>query len=284
LRQAEARLNLAKVTAERWQVLAQKGVVSRQEYDQRSADLEAQQAIVESSQASVKAASDNVLASEANLRRLAEMQGFEKLTAPFAGIITARNVEVGSLIPAGGGPPLFRIAQIDRLRIVVDVPQSSAAIVRVGGPAEVTMQELPGRRFAGHVSRTANALEPGTRTLPTEVELANPEGVLLPNMYAQVRLLKVGAAPAALIPGDALIVRPNGTQVAVVAAGNRIHFQPIEVGRDFGETTEVRAGLNGDEVLVVNATDDVREGVVVKPLMRGAAGSKEGGSPSGRRP
>ncbi len=273
-RQANARLNLARVTAERWRILVQKGVVSRQEADQRDADLEAQQATVESAQASVKAAEDSVRASEANLRRLVEMQAFEKVTAPFAGIITARNVDIGSLIPAAGGPPLFRIAQIDRLRIMVDVPQTSAAFVRVGGAAEVTLQELPGRRFSGRISRTANALEASTRTLPTEVEVANPDGILLPNMFAQVRLMKVGAASAALIPGDALIVRPNGTQVAIVAAGNRIHFQPIEVGRDFGQVTEVRSGLSGDEVVVVNATDDVREGAEVKPLMRD----------SGRRP
>ncbi len=300
LRQANARLNLARVTADRWRILVQKGVVSRQESDQRDADLEAQQATVESSQAAVKAAEDSVRASEANLRRLTEMQAFEKVTAPFAGIVTARNVDIGSLIPATGGPPLFRIAQIDRLRIMVDVPQTSAAFVRVGSAAEVTFQELPGRRFTGKISRTANALEPSTRTLPTEVEVANPGGVLLPNMFAQVRLLKVGTASTALIPGDALIVRPNGTQVAIVTAGNRIHFQPIELGRDFGQFTEVRAGLSGDEVVVVNATDDVREGAEVKPLMRaseaapgtsqapssGARGSgpNKSGEASGRRP
>jgi RND family efflux transporter MFP subunit len=285
LRQANARLNLARVTAQRWNVLVQKGVVSRQEADQRDADLEAQQATVESAQASVKAAEDNVQASEADHRRLVEMQAFEKVTAPFAGIITARNVDIGSLIPATGGPPLFRIAQIDRLRIMVDVPQSSAAFVRVGGAAEVTFQELPGRRFTGRISRTANALEPSTRTLPTEVEVANPGGVLLPNMFAQVRLFKVGAAATAMIPGDALIVRPNGTQVAVVTAGDRIHFQPIDVGRDFGQVTEVRTGLTGDEVVVVNATDDVREGAQVKPLMREseAAGGTSPAASSGKR-
>ncbi len=273
LRQAKARLNLARITAERWRVLVQKGVVSRQEADQRDADLEAQQAAVDSAQETVKAADDNVRASEANLRRLVEMQTFEKVTAPFAGIITARNVDIGSLIPASGGPPLFRIAQTERLRIMVDVPQTSAAFVRVGGSAEVTLQELPGRVFRGVISRTANALESGSRTLPTEVEVDNPTGILLPNMYAQVRLLKVGAASAALIPGDALIVRPNGTQVAVVGADNRVHFQLIDVGRDFGASTEVRAGLNGDEMVVVNATDDVREGARVKPLLRAPAAS-----------
>ena len=216
LRQAVARLNLARVTAERWKILVQKGVVSRQESDQRDADLEAQQAAVDSAQAAIKAAQDSVSASQANLRRLVEMQVFEKVTAPFSGIITARNVEVGSLIPSSGGSSLFRIADIGRLRITVDVPQTSAAYVRVGGPAEVTLQEIPGRTFLGRISRTANSLDASTRTLPTEVEVANPNGVLLPNMFAQVKLLKVGAASAALIPGDALIVRSNGTQVAVV--------------------------------------------------------------------
>lgn len=273
LRQAAARLNLARVTADRWKILVQKGVVSRQESDQRDADLEAQQAAVDSAQAAIKAAQDNVSASQANLRRLVEMQVFEKVTAPFSGIITARNVEVGSLIPTSGGSSLFRIAEIGRLRIMVDVPQASAAYVRVGGPAEVTLQEIPGRTFLGRISRTANAMDASTRTLPTEVEVANSNGVLLPNMFAQVKLLKVGAASTALIPGDALIVRSNGTQVAVVTEGDRIHFQAIEVGRDFGPSTEVRSGLTGNETVVVNPTDDVREGARVKPVLRATAGA-----------
>ena len=271
LRQAIAKLNLARVTAERWKILIQKGVVSRQESDQRDADLEAQQAGVDSAQAAVRAAGNSVHASQANQRRLVDMQAFEKVTAPFSGIITARNVEVGSLIPASGGAALFRIAEIGMLRITVDVPQTSAAYVRVGGSAEVTLQEIPGRTFRGKISRTANALDATTRTLPTEIEVANPTGILLPNMFAQVKLVNVGAASSALIPGDALIVRSNGTQVAVVTAGDRIHFQAIEVGRDFGQTTEVRAGLSGDELVVVNPTDDVREGGRVKPVVRAAA-------------
>ena len=271
LRQAEARLNLARVTADRWKILVQKGVVSRQESDQRDADLEAQQAAVDAAQAGIKAAKDSVSASEANLRRTVEMQAFEKVTAPFTGIITARNVDLGSLIPASGGLFLFRIAEIGRLRITVDVPQTSAAYVKIGGSAEVTLQEIPGRTFRGKISRTANALDATTRTLPTEVEVDNPNGVLLPNMFAQVKLLNVGAASAALIPGDALIVRSNGTQVAVVTEGDRIHFQTIVVGRDFGQSTEVRSGLNGDELVVENATDDVREGARVKPSIRAAA-------------
>ena len=270
LLQAVARLNLARVTAERWRTLVQKGVVSRQEADQRDADLEAQQAAVDSSEASVKAAADNVAAIEANLRRLVELQAFKNVKAPFAGIITARNIDVGSLIPSSGGQPLYRIAQIDTLRIMVDVPQTSAGYVRVGGPAEVTLQEMAGRKFLGKISRTASSLEPSTRTLPTEVIVSNSSGLLLPNMFALVTLLKVGAASLALIPGEALIVRPTGTQVAVVTEGDRIHFQLIELGRDFGSTTEVRSGLKGDETVVINPTDEVREGARVQPVMRAA--------------
>ena len=121
------------------------------------------------------------------------------------------------------------------------------------------LDELAGRKFEGRVSRTANALDAATRTLPVEVQVANPGGVLMPNMYAQVRLYQVAAAPSVIIPGDALIVRAEGTQVAVVA-GNRIHFQKVEVGRDHGAFTEIRMGLNGDEYVVTSPGDDVREG------------------------
>jgi RND family efflux transporter MFP subunit len=266
LRQAEANLKLAKVTAERWRVLVAKGVVSRQEADQKDADYERQQASVEAFRSAIRVAEDNIHSSEANLRRLVEMLAFTKVSAPFAGIVTARNVDLGSLIAPGGALPLFRIAQIGTLRIMVDVPQSSAPFVRVGQRAEVTLQELPGRKFDGRVSRTANALDAATRTLPTEVQVANPGGVLMPNMYAQVRLFQVAASPSVLIPGDALIVRAEGTLVAVVAA-NRIHFQKVEVGRDYGPLTEIRAGLSGDEYVVTSPSDDVREGAEVRPLV-----------------
>jgi RND family efflux transporter MFP subunit len=266
LRQAEANLKLAKVTAERWRVLVAKGVVSRQEADQKDADYERQQASVEAAQAAVRVAEDNIRSSEANLRRLMELHAFTKIAAPFAGIVTARNVDIGSLVSPGGGPPLFRVAQIGTLRIMVDVPQSSAPFIRVGQRAEVTLQELGGRKFDGHVSRTASALDAATRTLPAEVQVANPDGVLLPNMYAQVRLFQVASAPSVLIPGDALVVRADGTQVAVVA-GNRVHFQKVEVGRDYGAFTEIRAGLNGDEYVATSPGDDVKEGAEVRPVL-----------------
>jgi len=269
LQQAQARQKLSKVTADRWKTLVQKGVVSRQESDQKDADLEVQQATVRSAESAIHAAEDNVRASEANLSRLREMQSFLKITAPFDGIVTARNIDVGALISAGSGTPLYKMAQTNVLRITLDVPQSNAPFIKVGLPAEVTLQELPGQTFRGRVARTANALDLSTRTLPTEVQVENQGGVLLPNMFAQVKLIQVGSAPVVLIPGDALVVRQAGTMVAVVEQG-RIRFQMVEVGRDSGATTEVRSGLKGDELVVVNPTDDVRQGAQVKPVMDNA--------------
>lgn len=299
LRQANARLNLARVTADRWRILVQKGVVSRQESDQ--------------GRRPGSAAGDGGVFTGGGQSRGRQRPGERGQPAPAdrdAGLREGDSAVRGDRHSAQRG---HRLADSRHGRAAVvshradrqaahhgGRSSTSAAFVRVGSAAEVTFQELPGRRFTGKISRTANALEPSTRTLPTEVEVANPGGVLLPNMFAQVRLLKVGTASTALIPGDALIVRPNGTQVAIVTAGNRIHFQPIELGRDFGQFTEVRAGLSGDEVVVVNATDDVREGAEVKPLMRaseaapgtsqapssGARGSgpNKSGEASGRRP
>src|SRR5205085_3938579 len=202
LTQSSANLHLAEVTVQRWKTLVDRGVVSRQEFDQKQADYEAQQASVESARADVRAAEENVRASEANLKRLQNMQSYERITAPFSGIITARNVDVGSLISSNGNTPVFRMAQIDMLRIMIDVPEQSSPYIRVGEPAQITLQEFAGRKFQGRVSRTANALDANTRTLPTEVRLPNPEHILLPNMFAQVTLTGARSERAILLPGD----------------------------------------------------------------------------------
>lgn len=280
---ASANLHLAELTVQRWKTLVERGVVSRQEFDQKQADYEAQQANVESARADVRAAEENIRASEANLKRLQNLQGYERVTAPFSGIITARNVDVGSLISSNGNTPLFRMAQIDTLRIMIDVPEQSSPYIRVGEPAQVTLQEFAGRKFAGRVSRTANALDANTRTLPTEVQVPNPQHILLPNMYAQVILTGARAAEAILIPGEALVVRPNGTHVAILKEGNRVHFQPVEVGRDYGPEIEIRQGLTGGEYVVVNPTDDAREGAEVKPVSQKAV-PQSAASPGQRQP
>jgi RND family efflux transporter MFP subunit len=273
LTQAQANLHLAEVTVQRWKTLADRGVVSRQEYDQKQADYQSQAANVQSSEADIRAAQDNVRASEANLQRLINLQSYERVTAPFSGIVTARTVDVGALISSNGNTPLFRIAQSDILRIMVDVPEQSAPYIHVGQPAEVTLQEFAGRKFMGRISRTANSLDPAARTLPTEVQVPNRDGALMPNMFAEVTLISLGTSHSIMIPGDTLVVRPNGTQVAVIEKGNRIHFQPVELGRDYGPQIEVRSGLTAGQYVVTNPTDDVREGVEVNPVVQKAEAS-----------
>jgi RND family efflux transporter MFP subunit len=266
LAQATANSNLAEVTAQRWKTLVDKGVVSKQEYDQQAANYEAQRAAAESARSDIRAAEDSIRGSQHNLERLINLQGYKKIVAPFAGIITARNVDIGSLISSNGTTPLFRMAQIDVLRIMVDVPQQNAPFIKVGEQAAVTLQEFPGRKFMGKVSRTANSLDANTRTLPTEVQVPNRDGVLLPNMFAQVNLISAQVIPTILIPGDALIVRSSGTQAAVIESGNHVHLQPVEVGRDYGAEIEVRSGLTAGQYVIVNPNDDVREGAEVNPI------------------
>jgi len=270
LAQASANLHLAEVTAERWKTLVDRGVVSKQEYDQQLANYQAQQAGVQSAQSDVHAAEDAINVNRHNLERLAQMQDYKKVVAPFTGIITARNVDIGALISSNGTTPIFRIAQIDVLRIMVDVPQQNAPFIKVGEPAEVTLQEYPGRKFIGKVSRTANALDANTRTLPTEVQVPNSDGNLLPNMFAQVNFIRASSTPTILIPGDALIVRPNGNQVAVIENGNRVRFQPVEVGRDYGTEMEIRSGLTEGQYVIVNPSDVARDGAEVNPIQQKA--------------
>ena len=276
--QANANLHLSEVTVQRWKTLVDRGVVSKQEYDQQEANYEAQKAAVNSAEADIRAAEENVAASQANLDRLLNLQLYKKVVAPFDGIITARNVDIGSLISSNGNTPMFRMAQIDVLRILVDVPEQSAPFIKVGEPAEVTLQEFPDRKFLGRVSRTTNSLEASTRTLQTEVQVQNRDGALMPNMFVQVNLVGARTAPSVIIPGDALIVHSNGPEVAVVDSHNQIHLRPIQVGRDYGAELEVRSGLSGNESVVVNPNDDVREGAIVEPVRQKEAEPRAGAS------
>jgi RND family efflux transporter MFP subunit len=243
-------------------------VVSKQEYDQRQAQFDSDQAAVEAAQADIRAAEDNIRASRANLDRLIQLQAYEKITAPFAGIVTARNVDVGALIATTGNTPLFRVAQINVLRVDVDVPEQSAPYIKVGEPAELSLQEFGDRKFIGHVSRTANSLDPTSRTLLTEVQVQNGDQVLLPNMFANVKLIGARNGAAIMIPGEAIVTRPEGTLVAKIVNGNHIHFQPVELGRDYGARIEIVSGVAAGDRVVVNPTDDVREGTEVNPVMQ----------------
>jgi RND family efflux transporter MFP subunit len=264
VQQGRTNAELARVTAQRWANLFGRGVVSRQENDTYQAQYAAQQANVDALEKAVAAARSNVSAVEANIARLTELKGYQTVKAPFAGVITVRNVDTGALVNEGN-TLLFRIAQTGTLRTYVNLPQGDAESVHVGQAAMITVPELPGRKFAGTVTRTSNALDPTTRTLLTEVQVPNPDGRLLPGMYAQVDLQVARKNPVATIPGDTLVIRSDGPQVAVVGPERIVHFTRIQLGRDYGDHLEVLAGLQPGQQLVVNPSDAVREGARVKP-------------------
>ena len=266
LDQAKTNEKMSQVTAERWRNLASRGVVSHQENDLYQAQFESQQARVHSLDKAVNASKNNIKASEANLARLTELQSYLKVRAPFAGVITLRNIDTGALVNEGS-TLLFRIAQTDRLRTYVNVPQADADEVHVGQAASLTIPDLPNRRFAGTVTRTANSLDPSTRTLLAEIQVPNPDGALMPGMYSQVDLTTARRNPPLVIPGDTLVVRANGPQVAVVNPDSTIHYQLIQLGRDYGDKLEVIGGLQAGQRVVVNPGDAVREKVRVNPVL-----------------
>lgn len=215
LEQARANQALAKVTADRWRELLRRGAVSPQDNDTQQANYRAQTANVGALDEAVSASQQNVTAVEANLDRLIELQGYEQVRAPFSGVITLRNIDAGALITTGQ-TLLFRIAQTDRLRTYVYVPESGAPLVQVGQQATLTVEEYPGHPFTGEITRTSDALDPSTRTLLTEVQVPNASHSLAPGMFSEVTLNQSRPNPPVLIPADALIVRSNGTFVAIL--------------------------------------------------------------------
>ena len=266
LQQGKTNQELARVTASRWSNLEKKGVVSRQENDNYRAQYEAQSANVQALEKAVAASRDNVSGAEANVGRLLDLQAFKMVRAPFSGVITLRNVDVGTLITESN-TLLFRIAQTNILRTYVNVPQVNADAVHVGQEAQIRVADLHGKQFTGKVTRTSNSLDPATRTLLAEIQVPNQGGSLLPGMYAQVNLTTARSNPPLLIPGDTLVVRPDGTQVAIVTDDQVIHFQRIELGRDYGDRVEVISGVQPGQKVVVNPGDTVREGVKVNPVL-----------------
>jgi RND family efflux transporter MFP subunit len=212
---------------------------------------------------------------QANLARLRELKGYQTVRAPFAGVITVRNVDTGALINEGN-TMLFRIAQTGQMRTFINVPQSEADSVRVGQAATLEIPDMPGRKFSGKVSRTSNSLDPASRTLLTEVEVMNPEGTLRPGTFTQVNLTIPRRDTPLLIPGDTLVVRADGPQVAVVDAEGQVHFTKIKLGRDYGDRLEVLSGLQQGQQLIVNPSDLVREGVKVKPVKQEPAAGRRG--------
>ncbi len=312
LQQSEAQLELARVTWDRYRTLVQDGAVSKQDADNQKANYDTAGAVVNSSRANIRAAEDNVKSAQANLARLISLASYKEVRAPFAGVVTVRNVDLGSYISTSGGQSgattyassqqlganaaspqngeMFRVAQIERLRILINVPQTDATSVRVGQPSDVLVAEYNGRRFPGTVTRTASSLDPSTRTLLTEVQVDNRAHNLLPGMYAEVQFASPRTDPPILVPGDSLLSRADGTFVAILGTPDpeklqvvkkenpedsgtkehnekpkQIHLQRVEVGRDYGTDTEILSGLQGWEYVATNPSDQVTEGALVLP-------------------
>ncbi len=263
--QGKTDLELARTTAERWTTLAARGAVSKQENDQYQAQYQSRVSSLQSLEKAIAAQRGNVAAAEANVARLERMQSYLLVKAPFSGVITLRNVDVGALVNAGS-TLLYRVAQTGTLRAYVNVPQISANSIRPGQPAQLSVSNLPGRHFAGTVVRTANSLDPTSRTLLVEVQVPNGEGVLFPGMYTQVEFSTARTNPPLLIPSDALIVSAGGNNVAVVRADHTVHLQKIEIGRDYGDRLEVISGLREGDTIIPNPGDAGREGLKVDPV------------------
>lgn len=260
--QGKANLELARVTAQRWASLVAQGVVSKQDNDQYQAQYQSQLAGVNALEKAIVAQKATIAAAEANLARLNEMQAYRIVKAPFAGVITLRNVDVGALVTTGN-TMLYRIAQTGTLRTYVNVPQTNASSIHAGQPARISVTNLPGRSFTGTIARSANSLDPTSRTLLVEVQVPNPDGALMPGMYAQVDFSNSRANAPLLIPAEALMVRADGTQIAVVGPDSIVHLQKIVIGRDYGDRLEVMQGLQVGDRIIANPDDNAREGVKV---------------------
>jgi RND family efflux transporter MFP subunit len=248
---AQANYRLAQTTAERYQSLLQSESVSRQDVEDKVGDLQARKAMVDSA--------------TYNVRRLEETQRFQKVYAAFDGVITVRNVDTGALIDAGANSPgkeLFDLAATDRLRVYINVPQTYSREATPGKDAALTLAEFPGRRFLGKIARTADAIDPASRTLLTEVDVDNATGELLPGAYVSVHF-KLGAqVPAVVVPANTLIFRSGGLRVAVVRNG-KAELVPVVPGRDFGTEVEVVSGITVNDAVIENPSDSLTSGTPV---------------------
>jgi RND family efflux transporter MFP subunit len=271
LQQGRTNTEMARLTYERWNALVQKGAVSRQDADTYKSQYQALGQNVQSLEKAVNVAKSNIAVAEANLARLTEIQGYLKVRAPFAGVITLRNVDTGALVTEGS-TLLFRIAQTDRLRTYVNVPQADSTSIRIGQPAQLTIPDLPSKIFKGTVTRTANALDPATRTLLAEVQVPNEGGFLLPGMYSEVNFTTPRKEPPLIIRADALVVRGDGPHVAIVGDDGVVHFKTVQVGRDYGDSLEILGGLAMGERVVISPGDVVRENAKVNPILIKAKG------------
>jgi len=250
---AQANASLSQITAARYEELIKTDGVSKQEVDNATGDLAAKKAIVASA--------------EANVRRLEQLESFKHIYAPFSGVITRRNVDIGNLINAGNtgaSQLLFSLSQTDPIRVYVSVPEQDAPAIRSGLGAYLELTQYPGKRFLGKVARTAEAIDPSTRTLLTEVDVPNHAGELLPGGYAQVHLQVNVAAARLQVPTNALLFRSEGLRAVIVDGNHKIHLRALTIGRDYGTSLEVLQGLSAEDWIVLNPPDSIAEGESVK--------------------
>src|SRR3984893_15583758 len=260
---AQANLNIAKITASRWEDLVRPGSVSQQETDRAVSKLSAGKAAAESS--------------SANVRRLEQLQSFEKIYAPFDGIVTARNTDIGALIDAGASTQpreLFHMAAIRKLRLYVSVPEVYSRAARSGAPGTLSLDEFPGQTFHGTLVRNANSIDIASRTLLVEVDVDNPTGQLLPGAYVFVHLKLPDQTRSVTIPSNVLIFRKEGLQVSLVRNG-KAELVPIKISRDYGNSVEIVSGLQSTDAVIVDPSDSLVAGMPVHLSSKPTAGSKQ---------
>jgi multidrug efflux system membrane fusion protein len=270
--QIVAQLELAKISADRWENLRKTDSVSAQEADQQTSGYKQAQA--------------NLAAADANVRRLEQLEGFKDVYAPFTGVLTRRNVDPGALINAGAGAAgreLFDIAKVDPLRVFTSVPQAYAPFIKVGAKTAVTLQEFPGQKFVATVTRTAESIDPTTRTLLTEVDVPNKDGRLLPGSFGEVHFAVGSGVNKVTVPVNAMLFRSEGPRVAVIGSDNKVQLRPINIGRDYGATLEILGGVAPSDQVVVNPSDSLEEGQQVKvaqtsPDQQQPAQAQQGGT------
>jgi RND family efflux transporter MFP subunit len=268
LNTAQANYRLSEITANRYQDLLKTDSVSKQDVDNANGDFEAKRATVASAQA--------------NVRRLEQLQSFEKIYAPFDGVITARNTDIGHLINSGAGGPaseLFHIASIRTMRVYINVPQQYSQAAKPGINAYLTLQEFPGRHFKGDLVRTADSIDQASRTLLVEVDADNASGEILPGAYTEVHLSVPSATPALIVPVSALIFRGDTLQIGTVQNGNRAMLATVTLGHDLGSEVEIVSGLQPDDFVITNPPDSLISGETVRVVSAGAnagAGSAPG--------
>jgi RND family efflux transporter MFP subunit len=250
--QAAASAELAKSTADRWQALRKKDAVTQQDLDERLS--------------AYNQAAANLAAAQANVGRLQKLQGFNQVVAPFDGVVTRRNIDVGDLVNAGNGgtgQAMFAVAQVDPLRLYVYVPQVYAPEIKVGAPVTVMLAERAGGQYQGTVARTARAIDTATRTMQVEIRVPNPTGALIAGSYVQVTLPVNVDAQVLVVPTNVLLFRPEGTRIALVDSGGRVHLAPVKLGTDFGTRVEVLSGLAATDRMILNPADSLADGDVV---------------------